>query len=76
MAPATTSSPSTRNQAELQLNGDDDNDIFIVRAFAIAAVCDTNADSDAGCEPTDVNFVPADAATFPTDHRTVGVGNA
>ena len=33
------------NQAELRLEGDDDNDLFIVRAFALAAVCDTNADS-------------------------------
>ena len=29
------------NQAELRLEGDDDNDLFIVRAFALAAVCDT-----------------------------------
>ncbi len=34
------------NQAEIQLNGDDDNDLFIVRAFAIAAVCDTDATGD------------------------------
>ncbi|MEO6021102.1 MAG: calcium-binding protein [Knoellia sp.] len=55
------------NQAEIQLNGDDDNDIFIVRAFAIAAVCDTNADSIAGCGLSDVNFA-ADPVTgdFPT----------
>ena len=36
------------NQAEIQLNGDDDNDLFVVRAFAIAAVCDTSADNIAG----------------------------
>ena len=30
------------NQAELRLEGDDDNDLFIVRAFALAAVCDTD----------------------------------
>ena len=29
------------NQAELRLEGDDDNDLFVVRAFALAAVCDT-----------------------------------
>ena len=34
------------NQAELRLEGHDDNDLFIVRAFAIAAVCDTDADGD------------------------------
>ena len=28
------------NQAELRLEGHDDNDLFIVRAFALAAVCD------------------------------------
>ena len=53
------------NQAEIQLNGDDHNDIFIVRAFAIAAVCDTDADSIAGCGLSDVTFVPA-GGTFPT----------
>ena len=26
------------NQAELRLEGDDDNDLFVVRAFALAAV--------------------------------------
>ena len=44
------------NQAEIQLNGDDNNDLFVVRAFAIAAVCDTNADNIAGCGLSDVNF--------------------
>ena len=39
------------NQAEIRLEGDDDNDLFIVRAFAIAAVCDTNADSDGRLRP-------------------------
>ncbi|KKK48748.1 hypothetical protein LCGC14_3142010, partial [marine sediment metagenome] len=34
------------NQAELRLEGHDDNDLFIVRAFAIAAVVDTDANSD------------------------------
>ncbi|HEY9356553.1 MAG TPA: hypothetical protein VIQ52_09640, partial [Arthrobacter sp.] len=59
------------NQAEIQLNGDDNNDIFIVRAFAIAAVCDTDADSIAGCGLSDVTFVPA-GGTFPT---TVAFGS-
>ncbi|MEO6494544.1 MAG: hypothetical protein ABIP99_17070 [Ilumatobacteraceae bacterium] len=44
------------NQAEIQLNGDDGNDLFVVRAFAIAAVCDTNADNLPGCGLSDVNF--------------------
>ena len=39
------------NQAEIQLSGDDDNDLFIVRAFAIAAVCDTDADGDGRLRP-------------------------
>ena len=34
------------NQAELRLEGDDDNDIFVVRAFALAAVVDTDANGD------------------------------
>jgi hypothetical protein len=54
------------NQAEIQLNGDDDNDLFIVRAFAIAAVCDTNADSIAGCGLSDVDYRPA-GGVFPLD---------
>ena len=28
------------NQAELRLEGDDNNDLFVIRAFALAAVCD------------------------------------
>ncbi|MGU3646985.1 hypothetical protein ACLBXX_18660 [Microbacterium sp. C23T] len=54
------------NQAEIQLNGDDDNDLFIVRAFAIAAVCDTDADNIAGCGLSDVDYRPA-GGVFPQD---------
>ncbi len=61
------------NQAEIQLNGDDHNDLFIVRAFAIAAVCDTNADNFVspnnaanGCGLTDVDYRPA-GGVFPKD---------
>ncbi|GAB3043216.1 hypothetical protein GCM10027052_26710 [Parafrigoribacterium mesophilum] len=50
------------NQAEIQLNGDDHNDLFIVRSFAIAAVCDTDADNIAGCGLSDVTFA-ADPTT-------------
>ena len=50
------------NQAELRLEGDDDNDLFIVRAFALAAVCDTNADSFAGCGFSDIDL-EADSRT-------------
>src|SRR5213078_1733765 len=60
------------NQAELRLDGDDDNDIFVVRAFAIAAVCDTNADSNPGCGFSDVSLA-ADPVTgnFPTVNGSV-----
>ncbi|WP_203230655.1 calcium-binding protein [Agromyces humi] len=54
------------NQAEIQLNGDDHNDLFVVRAFAIAAVCDTNADNIAGCGLSDVDYRPANGV-FPMD---------
>ncbi len=54
------------NQAEIQLNGDDDNDLFIVRAFAIAAVCDTDANGDGLCNLADVTFTPA-GGIFPLD---------
>ncbi|HEX5591393.1 MAG TPA: Calx-beta domain-containing protein [Candidatus Limnocylindrales bacterium] len=56
------------NQAELRLEGDDDNDLFIVRAFALAAVCDTDADGIAGCQWSDVSLA-ADPGTglFPVD---------
>ena len=61
------------NQAELRLEGNDDNDLFIVRAFAIAAVCDTNADSIAGCQYSDVSLA-ADPVTgnFPVDTNADG----
>ena len=34
------------NQAELRLEGDDDNDLFIVRAFALAATVDFDWNND------------------------------
>src|SRR5262249_3561253 len=34
------------NQAELRMEGDDDNDFFVVRAFAVAAVVDSDANGD------------------------------
>jgi hypothetical protein len=42
------------NQAELRLEGDDDNDLFVVRAFALAAVVDTDANSDGVLDLKDV----------------------
>src|SRR6185503_13291630 len=45
------------NQAELRLDGDDDNDLFVIRAFALAAVCDTSTDGDSDCDWNDVNIV-------------------
>jgi len=48
------------NQHELRLEGDDDNDLFIIRAFALAVVCDTDANSftasgDDECDSTDID---------------------
>ena len=44
------------NQAELRLEGDDDNDLFVIRAFALAAVCDTDASGDGLCTLADVTL--------------------
>src|SRR5688500_14300830 len=62
------------NQAELRLEGDDGNDLFVVRAFALAAVCDTNADAVAGCQFSDID-IDADPATglFPADSNDDGI---
>ncbi len=61
------------NQAEIQLNGDDDNDLFVVRAFAIAAVCDTDATGDGKCTIADVTatVVPG-TDKFPVDSNADG----
>ena len=42
------------NQAELRLEGDDDNDLFIVRAFALAAVVDFDWDGDSDIDLDDL----------------------
>ena len=42
------------NQAELRLEGDDDNDLFIVRAFALAAVVDFDWDDDGDIDLDDL----------------------
>jgi hypothetical protein len=65
------------NQAELRLEGHDDNDIFIVRAFALAAVCDTDADGDNVCGFSDVSLY-ADPITerYPIDLDADGVCTA
>ncbi|HEY3486388.1 MAG TPA: hypothetical protein VGK49_13445, partial [Ilumatobacteraceae bacterium] len=56
------------NQAELRLEGHDDNDLFIVRAFALAAVCDTNADGTPGCQFSDINLeADPDTGLYPVD---------
>src|SRR5262249_12288371 len=55
------------NQAELRLEGDDDNDLFVVRAFALAATCDTSTDFTAGCDWNDVTIVAnPDTGQFPS----------
>ena len=62
------------NQAELRLEGDDDNDLFIVRAFALAAVCDTSADGDGDCDFADVDLeADPDTAAFPVDPNDDGI---
>ena len=55
------------NQAELRLEGGDQNDIFTVRAFALAATCDRSADGDTDCDIADVSS-PLDpiTGTYPT----------
>ena len=61
------------NQAELRLEGDDDNDLFVVRAFALAAVCDTSADADADCDFADIDFeADPDTGIFPVDTNGSG----
>lgn len=65
------------NQAELRLEGHDDNDLFVVRAFALAAVCDTDADGDDDCDFDDINL-EADPTTlvYPVDPNSDGVCTA
>ena len=65
------------NQAELRLEGDDDNDIFIVRAFALAAVCDTSADGDSDCDFADIDLeADPDTSLYPVDSNNDGVCDA
>ncbi len=56
------------NQAELRLEGDDGNDLFVVRAFALAVVVDTDANGDGVLDHFDVDLV-ADPITglYPQD---------
>ena len=63
------------NKAEVRLEGDDQNDLFVVRAFAVAATCDTSADHIAGCQLADVTLA-ADEATgeFPEVDGTIDIG--
>src|SRR6185503_13572715 len=62
------------NQAELRLDGDDDNDLFVIRAFALAAVCDKSTDGDTDCDWDDVNIVANEATgEFPRDFDMNGV---
>ena len=50
------------NQSELRLEGDDDNDMFTVRAFALAAVVDFDWDNDGDI---DIDDLFADSTAFP-----------
>jgi hypothetical protein len=68
------------NQAELRLEGHDDNDLFVVRAFALAAVCDTSTTGPGGvddgvCTFDDINL-EADPNTlrYPVDLDPDGPG--
>ncbi|MBI3917574.1 MAG: hypothetical protein HY322_11275 [Betaproteobacteria bacterium] len=49
------------NQAELRLEGDDNNDLFIVRAFAIAAVANVDWNGDGTIDQDDLPAVSADS---------------
>ncbi len=48
------------NQAELRLEGDDDSDLFVVRAFALAAVVDTDANGDGLLDANDLDHPTLD----------------
>src|SRR5262245_38382998 len=48
------------NQAELRLEGDDDNDLFVVRSFALAAVVDTDANGDGLLNANDLDHPTID----------------
>jgi hypothetical protein len=48
------------NQAELRLEGDDNNDLFIVRAFAIAAVANQDWNEDGTIDQDDLPAVDVD----------------
>ncbi len=48
------------NQAELRLEGDDNNDLFIVRAFAIAAVANQDWNGDGTIDQDDLAAVTLD----------------
>src|SRR5690606_3010319 len=62
------------NQAELRLEGDDDNDLFVIRAFALAAVCDTDATGDGECDVLDVSLTAHEVTgAFPVDANDDGV---
>ena len=64
------------NQAELRLEGDDDNDLFIVRAFALAAVCDTDADGDGDCDSPTSTSPPTPTPALPGRLDNDGVCDA
>ncbi len=49
------------NQAELRLEGDDGNDLFTVRAFAIAAVSSKDWNGDGVIDPDDLDAVDVDS---------------
>ncbi|MFZ1411071.1 MAG: hypothetical protein WAS07_06420, partial [Micropruina sp.] len=55
------------NQAELRLEGDDGSDLFVVRAFALAAVCDTSTDADSDCDYADLTIARAANGLYPRD---------
>ncbi|MEQ1827017.1 MAG: hypothetical protein ABL921_13765 [Pirellula sp.] len=49
------------NQAELRLEGDDENDLFVVRAFALAAVSTKDWNNDSEIDADDLNAVNVDS---------------
>src|SRR5690606_12292787 len=49
------------NQSELRLEGDDDDDVFVVRAFALAAVSTRDWNGDGSVDAADLDAVSIDS---------------
>jgi len=64
------------NQAELRLEGDDDNDLFIVRAFALAATTDFDWNDDGTIDKADLDAgVAIQKALFDAGNDSVDIND-